>query len=226
MSTAALLAVFELNSDHPMSEPSPEVGQAAGFPPDSELVFGLVGAVGVDLGAVARGLIAELARFRYRGVDIHLTDAFDAFDFSETLVDDPYDERLWSYMSAGDELRERWRRHDAMALLAINRIALERSVLTGNESLPSDRAAYVLRSFKRPEEIKLLREIYGSRFLLVGVAATEVLRLDYLQRRIAPDAPSSTSACARASSTGADRARPARGARRSRTRRPRHVSPC
>jgi hypothetical protein len=88
-------------------------------------------------------------------------------------------------MSAGDELRERWGRRDAMALLAINRIALERSILTGSESVPSDRAAYVLRSFKRPEEIKLLREIYGSRFLLVGVAATEALRLDYLQRRIA-----------------------------------------
>ena len=69
---------------------------AAALPPDSELVVGLVGAVGVDLGAVARDLIAEFAQFRYRGLDLHLTDAFEAFDWSEPLVDGPFDERLWS----------------------------------------------------------------------------------------------------------------------------------
>lgn len=88
-------------------------------------------------------------------------------------------------MSAGDELRERWGRRDAIALLAINRIALERKRLTGDEALPGDRVAYILRSFKRPEEVKLLREVYGSRFLLIGVAATEQLRVEYLSKRIA-----------------------------------------
>jgi cytidine deaminase len=161
----------------------PEVTSAA-LPPDSELVVGLVGAVGVDLGAVARQLIAELAQFRYRGLDLHLTDAFDAFDWAEQLIEEPYDERLWSYMSAGDELRDKWTRRDAMALLAINRIALERISITGNERSPADRVAYALRSFKRPEEIKLLREVYGSRFVLIGVAATEQTRLSYLEGRI------------------------------------------
>jgi hypothetical protein len=136
----------------------PEVASAA-LPPDSELVVGVVGAVGVDLGAVARQLIAELAQFRYRGLDLHLTDAFDAFEWAEQLVEEPYDERLWSYMSAGDELRDKWTRRDAMALLAINRIALERVSIAGNERSPADRVAYVLRSFKRPEEVKLLREV-------------------------------------------------------------------
>ena len=87
-------------------------------------------------------------------------------------------------MTAGDELRQKWSRRDAMALLAINRIALERVSVTDDEGVPADRVAYVLRSFKRPEEVKLLREVYGSRFLLIGAAATEQSRHSYLGRRI------------------------------------------
>ena len=87
-------------------------------------------------------------------------------------------------MDAGDELRRQWGRRDAMALLAITRIALERRILTGDERSPADRVAYVLRSFKRPEEVKLLRDVYGSRFLLIGVGATEQSRHKYLDRKI------------------------------------------
>jgi deoxycytidylate deaminase len=154
------------------------------LPPDSELVVGLVGAVGVDLDGVASKLLGEFAQFNYLALDLHLTDAFDAFDWSKPLVEEPYDKRVWSYMSAGDQLRKKWKRRDAMALLAINRIALERSRLTGDERTPASRAAYVLRSFKRPEEVELLREVYGSRFLLIGVAATDKTRLEFLERRI------------------------------------------
>ena len=71
-----------------------------------------------------------------------------------------------------------------MALLGFNRIALERVGITGNELSPTDRVAYVLRSFKRPEEVKLLREVYGSRFVVIGVAATAQTRLSYLEGRI------------------------------------------
>lgn len=161
-----------------------EAKPAAPLPPDSELVVGLVGAIGVDLDRVAQQLIGEFAQFKYRALDLHLTDSFDAFAWPKPLVDEPYDNRAWSYMSAGDQLRKKWKRRDAMALLAINRIALERSKLTCDERTPAGRVAYVLRSFKRPEEVQLLREIYGSRFLLIGVAATDQTRLEYLERRI------------------------------------------
>ncbi len=154
------------------------------LPSDSELVVGLVGAVGVDLDGVANTLRGEFAQFGYTALDLHLTDAFEAFDWSKPLVKEPYDERLWSYMTAGDALRRRWKRRDAMALLAINRIAVERSESTGNEHIPAERVAYVLRSFKRPEEVQLLREVYGSRFLLIGVAATNETRMEFLEKRI------------------------------------------
>jgi deoxycytidylate deaminase len=152
-------------------------------PPDNELVIGLVGAAGVDLASVASQLRAELADFRYSAPDLHLTDAFDALPWPEPLVQEPFDERMWSYMDAGNLLRERWGRN-AMALLGINRIALARDALTDSKEIPADRVAYVLRSMKRPEEVRLLREVYGGRFLLIGAAASEVERTEYLKSRI------------------------------------------
>ncbi len=150
---------------------------------DNELVIGLVGAVGVDLASVANQLRAELADFGYFAPDLHLTDAFDALPWPEPLIEEPFDERIWSYMDSGNVLREKWG-CNAMALLGINRIALARDKHTGSKEIPSNRVAYVVRSMKRPEEVKLFREVYGGRFLLIGAAASEKERTKYLSRRI------------------------------------------
>jgi deoxycytidylate deaminase len=147
-------------------------------------VIGLVGAVGVDLDAVSVQLRSELADFGYMAPDLHLTDAFSAFTWLVPLVSEPFDERVWSYMTTGNTLREKWDRRDAMALLAINGIALKRTELTGDETKPSERTTYVLRSLKRPEEVALLRDVYGSRFLLIGVSSSETARTNYLWEKI------------------------------------------
>jgi cytidine deaminase len=153
-------------------------------PPDNELVIGLVAAVGVDLTAVAAELGERLAQFDYRSVDLHLTDGLKSFPWPEELVEEPYDERLWSYMNAGDELRRTWKRKDAMALLGISRLVFEREQLTGDEMLAASRVAYILRSLKRPQEVQLLRQVYGERFLLIGISATEGERSEHLEKRV------------------------------------------
>lgn len=177
-----------------MGEPRADEGQegaASGgepeqspTPPDNELVIGLVAAVGVDLGPVATELGECLAQFDYRSVDLHLSDGLQSFQWDQELVEAPYDERLWSYMNAGDELRRKWNRKDAMALLAISRLVLERERLTGDETRAASRAAYILRSLKRPQEVALLRQVYGDRFVLIGVSATEKQRSTHLSKRI------------------------------------------
>lgn len=67
-------------------------------------------------------------------------------------------------MDAGDTLRKRWRRNDAMAMIAVVQIGLARCEITGDAERPSACTAYILRSLKRPEEIVLLRTVYGRRF--------------------------------------------------------------
>jgi hypothetical protein len=58
---------------------------------------------------------------------------------------------------------------------------------------PIDRFAYIIRQLKHPEEVKLLRQVYGKQFVLVSAYAPE----DKRQRRLLDDikASESTKAC-------------------------------
>ncbi len=153
-------------------------------PPDDELVIGIVAAIGIDMKALTAELQAVLSEFGYRSCDLHLTDAFADLPWPSPLVEKPFDERVWSYMNAGDTLCVKWGRNDAMALLAIQQVAVAREDLTGNIELPCARTAYILRSLKRPEEVETLRAVYGRRFFLIGVATEEATRLQFLRDRI------------------------------------------
>lgn len=164
--------------------PQREETLAADPPPDDELVIGIVSAIGIDLQALTAELQSVLSDFGYRSFDLHLTDAFADFPWPTPLIKKPFDERVWSYMDAGDTLCREWERPDAMALLAILQISLAREEETGNIELPSARTAYILRSLKRPEEIETLRAVYGRRFFVIGVATEETARLQYLRDRI------------------------------------------
>ncbi len=72
----------------------------------------------------------------------------------------------------GDELRSKLGPH-ALAHLAAYLIAEERRRLNSSQN----RAAWQIRSLRRPEEVDELRRIYGSRFILIGVHVPEGIRL-------------------------------------------------
>ena len=157
------------------------------WPAQTELVIGLVGAVGIPLGRVYETLALLLTEYEYECHDIHLSEQLAEMDWDEPLLEAPEDERLWSYMSGGNHLRELWERDDAFALLAINAVRLERTRHSGDgdRDRPLERHAYVVRSLKRREEAKLLRDVYGSRFVLLSLYAPEPERIALLEERIA-----------------------------------------
>ncbi len=153
----------------------PAVADDQNWPSQTELVIGLVGPVGIDLGEVFDELAHVLSAFEYECHDIHLSDQLRALDWDQELVEKPADERLWSYMTAGNRLRELWGRDDAFALLAINAITIERQKVSGDRERPLERHAYVLRSLKRKEEADRLRDVYGSRFVQLSLYAPRKL---------------------------------------------------
>jgi deoxycytidylate deaminase len=152
--------------------------------PRTELVIGLVGAVGIDLSAVYSEIETILGAFDYRSHRVHLTDQLPLLQWDMPLASEPWDERVASYMDAGNELRKRWDRLDAFALLAVNAITTTRAETTGDRRKPADRHAYVIQSIKRKEEAKLLRDVYGSRFILLSVYAPEKARRRFLKMKI------------------------------------------
>jgi len=153
--------------------------------PDPELVFGLVGPIGTDLRLVATALEQELSRVGYQSVHVHVTDAFKQIEGEFELADRPTEKRYRSYMDAGNRLRERLDRQDALALFTVASVRDERRKLTGNPMNWAPRTAYLLNQLKRPEEIETLRRVYGRGFVQISAYSSGERRLDDLTLRIA-----------------------------------------
>ncbi len=162
---------------------------------DSELIIGLVCAVGTETSLVIDLLRERLERVGYR-VEVVKVSA----DVIPQLydVEDPGDNQFKRYsdlMDAGNKCRElglgddedvEKRPDDAVLALGVaTHIAARRNQLSqseggdvdetfGSEGQPLTRTAFVIDSLKRPEEVEKLRIIYPSGFVLLGIHA-EVL---------------------------------------------------
>jgi cytidine deaminase len=101
------------------------------------------------------------------------------------LKDGPEDEVIRTHIKAGDALRRRLHRNDAMAMLGVGAIREHRESETGEATKPIRGFAAILRSLKRPEEIEALRKIYGSAFIVLAAYSPRARRVQNLARRIA-----------------------------------------
>lgn len=149
-----------------------------------ELVFGLVGPIGVDMRVVSSILSEELSRVKYKSVEIHVTDLFSEIDKDYNLKSAPLEERYSSYIKAGNDLRADLGRADAFSLFCVAAIRRRRSELSGDRDTPKNYTAYILNQFKRPEEIETLRRVYGRGFVQISAYGSKNVRLSNLTRRI------------------------------------------
>lgn len=154
----------------------------------SELVLGLVGAVGTDLSRLESFLQEGLHRFNYLSKIIRVTGLLSAFDPSKLgieLLDAPEYDRILTRIRGGNELRRRSARNDLFALYAAQQISQHRSMDAGVEQHmdPLWGTAHIIHSLKHPDEVRTLRRIYGPGFFLLGVYSPESLRLRNLMDR-------------------------------------------
>ena len=151
-----------------------------------ELVIGLVGAVGCDLPLIADTFVSALREVNYDAVPIRLSHLLhDLEPFAH--IADLHDQEAYisGHMDGGNELRKKTT-SDVMARLGVVRIRIARQHNgEEDENQPHPRAAYILNSLKRPEEVTKLREIYGGAFFLVSAYASRERRSDALAARIA-----------------------------------------
>jgi deoxycytidylate deaminase len=155
----------------------------------TELVLGLVGAMGTELERVATFLEEGLHRFRYQTRLIRLTRLFDALELASLGLEvksAPEYERIRTRIQAGNGLRQRSGRNDIFALYAAQQISASRRLPEnggGQPITPSWGTAHVLHSLKHPEEVRTLRRLYGPGFFLLGIYSPETLRLRNLMDR-------------------------------------------
>jgi len=151
---------------------------------ETELVFGLVGALGTDMDRVSEELHLALDHFGYRTTEIRLSKLLREVDWEDRLEeDDKLDAYIAAHMDAGNRLRREWDRADALALLATAKIAAAReaNLATGD---PHKRRAWLLRQLKTPKEVQTLREVYGSRFFLIAAYTPDDERASWLAEAI------------------------------------------
>ena len=144
-----------------------------------ELIIGVVAPVGADLDSVIAALDAALSRVGYSHDVVRISSLFSSIpgDAFERLVDEPEDERYRTHIAAGNELRRAVGTHDAAARLAIARVRELREDRIGSaDDALCNEHAFILRSLKTPAEVELLRGVYRSRVLFIGVHEQAALR--------------------------------------------------
>jgi len=151
---------------------------------DSEVVVGMVCAVGTDYDPVRLSIERILSKFNYLARVIRISDLITRFS-DAPLPTSPETQRIASRMTAGNDLCRETGRKDIWALAAIAEINSHRPRDSSGANAQA-RTAHIVLTLKRPEEVSTLRKVYGEGFFLVGVFATEKERLDYLIERNAP----------------------------------------
>ncbi|WP_175771964.1 anti-phage dCTP deaminase [Paraburkholderia phenazinium] len=149
-----------------------------------ELVFGLVGPTGVDLSTVCNALQSELMAVDYIPFVVSLSDLIPRYSKKPFHPLSDY-HRIKTLMTMGSELRENTGQADVVGRLGIARIREMRNEYHGDDRTPISRAAYIVRSFKRPEEVQLYRDVYGKAFILISVYSPRQARVKYLTAKFA-----------------------------------------
>lgn len=149
---------------------------------DSEIVIGLVAAVGTNKTNAINAIQNRLDAFGYNVILIKLSKLLR--ELNDNCIDenipessDEYD-RLLNYMNAGNALREKSSDNSILALAASSKIFLDRQKQSNGEQQP--RVAYIIDSLKHPDEVVMLREIYPQGFYLLGIYSNQKRRLNYL----------------------------------------------
>ncbi len=150
-----------------------------------ELFIGLVASVGTDHGLITEILQEALKSFGYQSRVIRVAQLLHAFPRFRNLPAEPADDYIDSHQRAGDEFREVTKRKDALAMLAIGEVQAARVAQTTQKERVIPGCAYIIRSLKTPEEVDLLRQVYGNAFLLLASSAPYQVRRRYLATRIA-----------------------------------------
>jgi deoxycytidylate deaminase len=159
-----------------------------------ELIFGLVAPIGVDLNGIAEALNVTLHEMHYNAHVVRLTTLMRAVGITMPMEhpagQSPSDH---SYVS---DYRERIAFANAvraalsdvaLAAIAISAIRSfrveewQRREESFGETDPVPNQAYIIRQIKRPEEVALLREVYGRQFVLISAYASQAWRIARIQ---------------------------------------------
>ncbi|MGA7748629.1 MAG: anti-phage dCTP deaminase [Gallionella sp.] len=152
-----------------------------------ELIFALVGQAGVRIENYSHVLQNHLNTFGYHVIVIKLSELLrnyagwtDAPDTSEAT-------RITHFQKMGLNFRIHLADGAALARAAIVEIREKRAGITGSTERPAPEIAFILDQLKHPAEVELLRQVYGSSFILLAGHAPKGIRRKSLSDKFKRD---------------------------------------
>lgn len=156
-----------------------------------ELFIAIVSPIGVDSNSVLQAIHSSMEEVGYKTSHIKVTSLIKDIPTGIKLEETPLEKRYESYIAFANRVRELFNirkdkvaGNDSLAMLVVGAIMKARAAHTGSETKPCHARAYILDQFKRPEEIALLRKLYGRLFVQISVHATKDTRRENLKRLI------------------------------------------
>ncbi len=151
---------------------------------DTEIVIGLVGAVGTPHKQVVSIITDRLKKFNYKVIEIRVSlDVISNFYKDDIPAEFEYEiDRINTYIEKGNKARRDSGDNSILALGVSSEIFRKRELDEQNNIRPTERTAYIINSLKHPEEVTLLRAIYSNGFYLIGVNSDKKQRYEYLNK--------------------------------------------
>lgn len=134
-----------------------------------DLVFAFVAPIGTDLERFEATLKTCLASYNCNVTSINVTSALEGF-LDTSLINKV--DRLENKIAMGNKARKLSKDEAILAKFAVSQVNSLR--VANNEKKKN---VYLIRQLKKPEELKLLKDLYQQNFFLIGITATEVERL-------------------------------------------------
>jgi deoxycytidylate deaminase len=161
-----------------------------------EIFFGIAGPIGVDIVAISDSLQNALRSVRYGSQVIHLTKEMMDVELA-TPPAPPIDKSFYSEVNYkihyANQLCAEFKQPDALARIALRTISHRREQMSGGrKKSPKQSTAYIIRQLKRPDEVHLLRKVYGKRFVLVSAYGPADQRTKLIEERLKRTLPPST----------------------------------
>ncbi len=150
-----------------------------------ELVFGIAGPIGIDTEQITKSLTEILGSVSYKSTQIKLTSEMLLFGEGESRIEkiDFYHE-VTSKIEYANNLCALRSDPAALARIGIRAIRKSREAITSSEGKPAASHAFVLRQLKRPDEVALLRKVYGRQFILISAYASAFDRKRIIEDRL------------------------------------------
>jgi len=150
-----------------------------------ELIFALVGPAGTRLLDLSKALKSSLSAFGYKATEIRLSKLLSGFAGWTPESDQSEYVRIRHGQTIGNTFRNTLKNGAALALAGIATIREQRRSITGSPDRPAPEQAYIINQLKHPDEVRLLRQIYGSSFALVAGHAYRTKRIKELSELMA-----------------------------------------